>query len=88
MEKYVVKVIHMFSNLVEVDGTSEDDARHNALNKIQNSREEFKHYYESTLPVENWAVITKSDFEKVKEQVKEKLIVESAKKEKSNIIQP
>lgn len=88
MEKYIVKAIHMFANLIEVEAETEDDARHQALSKIQNSEENFKHYYESTLPIENWAVITKSAFEKVKDKVREQLAEESAKKESSNIITP
>lgn len=88
MEKYIVKVVHMFSNLINVEAASEDDARHVALNKIQNSKEEFNHYYESTLPIENWSVITESEFEKIKTQVKEKLVSELENKEASNIIKP
>lgn len=73
MDKYIVKPVHIFSNLIEVEANSEDDARHNALNKIQNDDERYKNYYESTLPIENWAVILKEDYEKIKAQVQEKL---------------
>ena len=92
MDKYVVKVVHVFSNIVEVDAASEEEARHNALQLIENSDQEFRNYYESTLPPENWAVLLKSDFDNIKAQVEEELkseeLAEKANEEKSNIIEP
>jgi hypothetical protein len=88
MDKYVVKVVHVFSNVIEVDAASEEEARHNALQLIENSDQEFRNYYESTLPPENWAVLLKSDFDNIKAQVEEELKSESANEEKSNIIEP
>jgi len=89
MDKYIVKPVHIFSNLVEVEAGSEDDARHNALNKIQNDDEQYRNYYESTLPVENWAVIPKTEYDKIKAQVEEELknkeALEKASEEKPNI---
>lgn len=86
MDKYIVKVVHMFSNLVEVEAESEDDARHKALENVQNTKEELKNYYESTLPIEHWAVIEKTEFDKIKAEVEEKIKTESTNQEEPNII--
>lgn len=91
MDKYVVKVVHVFSNLIETDAASEEEARHNALKLLENSDQQFKNYYESTLPPENWAVLLKSDFDNIKAQVEEELktkeLEEKANEEKPNIIE-
>jgi DNA-directed RNA polymerase subunit L len=85
MEKYIVKPIHIFSNLVEVEANSEDDARHNALNKIQNDDnddERYKNYYESTLPIDDKIKA------QVEEELKNKEALEKANEEAPNIIVP
>jgi hypothetical protein len=88
MDKYIVKVVHVFSNLVEVEAESEDDARHKALENVQNTKEELKNYYESTLPIENWAVIEKTEFDKIKAEVEEKIKAKKSNEEEPNIIVP
>jgi hypothetical protein len=89
MDKYVVKVVHIFSNIIETDAASEEEARHNALEILEKSDEGFKNYYESTLPPENWAVILKTDYDKIKAQVEEELkaknLSEKANEEVPNI---
>ena len=89
MDKYVVKVVHVFSNIIETDAASEEEARHNALELLENTDQEFKNYYESTLPPENWAVILKTDYDKIKAQVEEELksgeLTEKANEEAPNI---
>lgn len=89
MDKYVVKVVHVFSNLIETEAASEEEARHNALELLENSDQEFRNYYESTLPTENWAVLLKSDFDNIKAQVEEEFkakdLEEKANEEKPNI---
>ena len=89
MDKYVVKVVHVFSNIVETDAASEEEAKHNVLELLQGSEQEFKNYYESTLPPENWSVILKSDYDNIKAQVEEELkaagSAEKASEETPNI---
>lgn len=89
MDKYVVKAVHIFSNLIETEAASEEEARHNALELLENSDQQFKNYYESTLPPENWAVLLKSDFDNIKAQVEEEFKAkereEKASEEKPNI---
>ena len=68
-QKYIVKVINVFSNLISVDANNEEEAKEKAKELLVNKPqgEEFEHLYESTLPSDHWAVITKEDFDKLKE---------------------
>jgi len=71
MEKYIVKVVNVFSNFVPVEAENEDDAREKAKELLLNNETEnkFKHLYENTLPSENWAVIPQSEFERPRVRV-------------------
>lgn len=90
MNKYVVKVTHVFSNLVETEAENKDAARKNAMELISSEGAEFKNYYEATIPPENWDVITKEEFEKLKMEVKDQLENQNsqikANEQDSNII--
>lgn len=88
MNKYVVKIVHVFANLVEVEANDESDAREKASAKLQdpNNTEQVEHFYESTFPPENWPVITKEKFEELKAQVENGIL--GNQEEKSNVIQP
>ena len=85
-QKYIVKVINVFSNLISVDANNEEEAREKAKELLVNKPdgEEFEHLYESTLPSDHWAVITKEDFDKLKEDFAKSL----EPQEKSRIITP
>jgi len=85
-KKYIVKVINVFSNLIAVDANNEEEAREKAKELLLNKPEgeEFEHLYESTLPSDHWAVITKEDFDKLKEDFQKSL----EPQEKSRIITP
>ncbi len=84
--KYIVKVINVFSNLIAVDANNEEEAKEKAKELLLNKPEgeEFEHLYESTLPSDHWAVITKEDFDKLKEDFQKSL----EPQEKSKIITP
>lgn len=85
MEKYVVKVINVFSNLIPVEATSQDEAREKAKELFLNKENEgkYQHLYENTLPSENWAVITQAEFDKMRDE-----FLASQEAEESNIITP
>jgi hypothetical protein len=85
-KKYIVKVINVFSNLISVDANNEEEAKEKAKELLVNKPdgEEFEHLYESTLPSDHWAVITKEDFDKLKEDFAKSL----EPQEKSRIITP
>lgn len=70
MEKYVVKVINLFSTFVEVDAENEEQARNLAKEDLQNGEKELEHFYEGTASPEEWPVAKKSELEKAVEQEK------------------
>jgi hypothetical protein len=66
--KYVVKVVNMFANLIEVDANNEEEAKEKAKEIILNNekKENIPLFYESTLPENFWAVIPKDEFDRLK----------------------
>lgn len=73
MNKYVVKVSSIFSNIIEVDANNEEEARKNAEEFLKNREakdQAMRHYYESTFPPEHWPVITQEKYDQLKEEVK------------------
>jgi hypothetical protein len=93
--KYMVKVNHMFSTLIEVEAPTKEEAIEIAKEEITTGKnvQELKMYYESTFPTKDWAVISKEDYLKIKEEVqasiqKEEFQNEQLEKEESNIITP
>lgn len=94
MNKYVVKVSSIFSNIIEVEAEDEDMARVKAREFLENRNEkdgnndgdqQIRHYYESTFPPENWPVITQDKYNELKEQVKSTI---AGEEEPNNIIEP
>jgi hypothetical protein len=82
MNKYKVKVIHIFNEVLDIEAESEEKAKEAAANKLMSEGYEGSPSYETTIPPENWPVISEEEFNKiVAEQVEEV-------KESSNIITP
>jgi hypothetical protein len=69
--KYVVKVVNVFSNLIEVDANNEEEAKQKAKEVLLNQTEEqnIPLNYDATLPEEHWGVITKEEFDKLQAEV-------------------
>ena len=68
--KYIVKVVNIFSNLIEVDANNEEEAKQKAKEILLNQTEDenVPLNYDATLPEEHWGVITKEEFDKLQEQ--------------------
>lgn len=72
--KYMVKIVNLFSTVLEVEAKDEEDAKVQAHKKYTlNPEENRKAYYESTLPPQHWAVITKEKYEQIKQDVEAEL---------------
>ena len=69
-KKYVVKVVNVFANYIEVDAETEEGAKEAAKNLLSTEDivRSFKHYYEATIPPEHWGVLTKEEFDKLQEE--------------------
>lgn len=72
MNKYKVKVIHIFNDVLDVEAKSEEEARQKAASILTDDNYKGGPRYETTIPPENWPVISEEEFNKfVSEQVEE-----------------
>ena len=83
MNKYRVKVLHVFHEILEVEGETPEAARESAIDIIKDENHKNNLGYESTIPAEHWGVISEEDFQNMVKDFKDKL-----EKEQSNIITP
>ena len=95
MNKYVVKVSSIFSNIIEVEAENEDMAKVKAQEFLENRTEDdqnkdaIRHYYESTFPTENWPVITQEKYDELKAEIAKSIEDGNVGEEEgSNIITP
>jgi hypothetical protein len=70
--KYVVKVMNLFSNLIEVEAENEQEAKEKAKDIVTNKEkeEDVALHYEATLPEEYWGILSKEDFDRLLEEQK------------------
>lgn len=83
MNKYRVKVLHVFHEILEVEGETPEVAKESAIKIIKDENHKNNLGYESTIPAEHWSVITEEDFQNMLKDFKEQI-----EKEQSNIITP
>jgi hypothetical protein len=78
MNKYIVKVVNVFSNLVEVEANNEEEAKEKAKEVLMNQTEDqnVPLTYDATLPEEHWGVITKEEFDKLQAEVEAEQVTE------------
>ena len=89
MNKYKVKVTHVFSEVLEVEAANEEEARTKVHNELQDQERKAAPQYETTLPPEHWAVITEEKYNEMVEQFEAELAKQQeGNKEPSNIITP
>jgi hypothetical protein len=79
MNKYKVKVSHVFSEVLDIEALNEEEAREKALAMLKNEDYKSAAHYETTIPTEHWPVITQEEFDNL---VSEKI------KEESSIVTP
>lgn len=91
MEKYVVKLSHIFSNIVEVEAENSEEAMNVAAEQHNNKEIDTDIFYEGTLGREHWRALTVAEFEELKAKIKESLPnnqEENNNSESNNIIAP
>lgn len=88
MNKYKVKITHVFSEVVDVSANNEEEAKEKAKEYIQKENE-MKATYDVTLPSEHWAVISEEQYNEMVKQFEAELENQkNSNKEESNIITP
>lgn len=71
---YMVKIVNLFSIIMEVEAKDEGSARIEAHKKYTSNPEDHrKAFYEATLPPDQWAVITKDKYEELKAKVESEI---------------
>jgi hypothetical protein len=85
MNKYKVKISHVFSEILDVEATNEEEARKKVKLELEKEDRPAAPQYETTLPMEHWPVITEEKYNELIKDVGAKLTEE---KESSNIIIP
>lgn len=84
MNKYKVKVTHVFSEVIDISANNEEEAREKAKQYLH-TEEEMRASYEATLPPEHWAVVSQEQYDEMVKQFEAKLVEQ---KEESNVITP
>lgn len=87
MNKYFVKMVHIFSTLAEVEAEDKDGAIEAAERWFVDteSEKDTKLYYEATMDKKNWAVLTKEEYQELREKIQKEL---EAQENTNNIIAP
>ena len=85
MNKYKIKISHVFSEILDIEAASEDEAREKAKIELEKEDRPAAPQYETTLPVEHWPVITEEKYNEMVEKYKEEL---GKQEEESKIITP
>jgi hypothetical protein len=85
MNKYKVKISHVFSQVLDIEAASEEEAREKARGVLETGESNIlpQPQYENTLPSEHWPVITEEKYNEMVENLQKKI-----KQETSNIITP
>jgi|LakMenE18May11ns_1017448.scaffolds.fasta_scaffold9746897_2 hypothetical protein len=87
MNKYKVKVTHLFAEIIDIEAENQEEAKQKVAELLQ--KEDFKSQpqYETTVPPEHWRTITEEEFQKLVQSFAEEMQKEQ-NKEPSNIITP
>jgi hypothetical protein len=88
MNKYRVKILHVFHEILEVEGETPEAAKQNAVKIIEDENHKNNLGYESTVPSEHWSVIAEEDFQKMLEDFKAQMANQGEPNNESNIITP
>jgi hypothetical protein len=89
MNKYKVKVTHIFSEVLDVTAINEEEAKQKVQTELQDQNRKAVPQYETTMPPEHWPVITEDKYNQIVEQFEAALAKQQEEnKEESNIITP
>jgi hypothetical protein len=89
MNKYKVKITHVFSEVLDVEASDVEEAKTKVRAIIEDENFSSNPQYETTLPTEHWAVITEEKYNEMVKQFEAELAKQQEEnKEDSNIITP
>jgi hypothetical protein len=85
MNKYKVKLSHLFYEIIDIEAEDKEQAREKVLEMIQKDDFKGQPQYETTLPPEHWPIVTSEEFE---EMINKAIAAGAEKESTSNIITP
>jgi hypothetical protein len=85
MNKYKVKITHVFAEVLDIEAANEEEAKEKARLELEREDRPAAPQYETTLPLEHWPVISEDKYNEMVEKYKEEL---GKQEEDSNIITP
>jgi hypothetical protein len=89
MNKYKVKISHVFSEVIDVEALNEEGAKERVIELLKKEDREVKTTYETTIPAEHWPIITEDKYNEMVKEFETKLAKqEEVNKEEPNIIIP
>jgi hypothetical protein len=89
MNKYKVKISHVFSEILDVEAENEEAAREKVKKDLIKEDRSISPKYETTLPPEHWPIITEEKYNEMLENLQQELDNQKEEnKEESNIIVP
>jgi hypothetical protein len=86
MNKYKVKVVHVFSEIFDVEAEDKEGAKQKVVEIFNTEDFQNNAQYENTIPPEHWAVASEEEYQEMIKTVEAQLAKEN--KEESNIITP
>jgi len=63
--KYKIKVPHIFIEFFDVEAENEDEAKNIVLEKLKESARKAEPFYEQTLNLETWPIITEDKYNEI-----------------------
>jgi ribosomal protein S25 len=74
MNKYKVKITHVFSEVLDVEAANEEEAKDKAKLELEKEDRDAAPQYETTLPMEHWPVISEEKYNELVKEVQSNII--------------
>ncbi len=87
MNKYIVKVSHVFSELIDVEANNPEEAKEKTKEILKDQNRDSDPSYETTIPPEHWPTITEEEYNsllKEYESEMEQMIKENKESDNTN----
>lgn len=73
MNKYKVKVNHVFYEIIEVEAENEEQAKEAAIEEMKKPDHKVTPFYQQMFDKENWQVITEEQYKKLEEDFNKRM---------------
>jgi len=84
MNKYKVKVSHVFSEVIDIEAENEQEAKEKVKDELQKEDRQAFPAYEASLPMEHWSVITEEKYNELVAKLQAEQDKQAVQEEKEN----